>query len=517
MKYLALSTLIFIFTYSGYTQLGPDLKIEYSNDYAYTSGVRLNSFSNGKTAIGTYSYSQLMVNAVDTSGRIAWSIMDNQTMKLDTTIVIPSNTYAGYKLFFGQDLMVDDTLYYLLEKLPIVPAGVAVSQPKNFVFGKLDSNLNLSSIVEIFPNDTLGYLYSSNVNSIKYDNTSNLFEMFISLEDSLSGIVSLVLTKFDRRGKLNFFKKWDYDVVSQYDVLAKDFIKLADGRYLIVQDALTDVYFFADTSLPNISSSYFKPDIRQLHQVSDNGTNYQIFGISDGYPISSLNEGKLRYCFMELDKVSQNEVGRYEFKVPDTIGFNISANFFKTPLIKYSGGVNVFASREVYRDNQNNLTSRSKIYSLDDQANLLWKYSMFGDTTSTIFGWSKVFSIPSNQSEFLWMCSFVSDSPNKSYTWIQRIFVDGRNLSVKDYPTELQSEFLIYPNPAQNHCDILLPFLPSTKVEVQITNMRGQVVLQKMHNQRDSLIRLKFDLPKGMYTVSVATKGYETSQQMVVE
>ncbi len=449
------------------------------------------------------------------------TIIDSALSKVDTTIYLNDDTSSAYIFSFNQHERLDDTSYFVLDCIKADSSVSVISrQPTNLLFFKMDSSGSFTKAHYLFEKDTLGIMYSAGGAPIKFNEKLKMFEMLVTIYDSSTISLSVALIRFNRAGRVKYFKEWDYVVQFAYPPFATDFEPVAPGKYLVTQPNTNNIYFIADTTKSTIDTSFYKPDIREFWSIVNRKNSYVLFGIADGHPIISRKDGKLQYSFMELDKQTLQEKSRTVYKMKDTLNHNIEADYFRNSLVQLANGDYIITTSESLFSKSFSFQTRiSSIYRMDSAANLIWSYRVIDSIYSERMGANSVVEIPNNPNRVLWNMSYYSNDPTglPGNTWIMKVDIDGSNLGIGLREETTLQNFSLFPNPVENQTSILLPFLPTGDTEVGIYAINGQLLDTQIFEQRDNLLKLNLDFPKGSYVLKVINGSYEATQQIVVE
>lgn len=385
---------------------------------------------------------------------------------------------------------------------------------------KMDAAQNISQGKYLFDEDTLGVLLTGYL-QMQFNARLNLFDLFLLQYDTTTYATDIALARFDRQGQLKYYKKWDYTVVTQKQPFASDFQDLGDGRYLLPMQVTNDIYVIADTAEPEIDTSYFKPDIRELHAIEEMDDSYILFGIADGAGIFSPIVSKLQYAFWELDKQTLQEKSRQVYKMKDTVDYEIDALLYRDPFTVLDNGDYIFTSAEVYYYKGRNLFfSVLSIYRMDSLANKIWSYRVADTSSGESFATPSLSEIPGNSNKILWHNAYYSNSPTgqPGSSWVMKFDVDGSDFGIGLPEEKTAPPFSLYPNPASGRCMVLLPFLPDGPSTAKLYNLTGQLVHTQTFKTRDNLLKLELNaLPPGNYLLEVESGEYQASQKLVVE
>lgn len=443
------------------------------------------------------------------------SIVSSDLVKRDSIIWLSIDTSSKYQLVVSHQIIVNDTSYFLGL---CFPRGNSTAATNIFTFYLTPQN-TFSTAKYLFEQDTIGSLKYWGTTEIDYDNNSGLFELFECRYDSANSSRELFLLRFDKQGNLQKFKTWNYTYPWTQDMLQPwDSKRLANDNYLIVQRNEGDLFFLADPTRSEIDTAYFDDPTRAIYSVLEQKNSYLLFGASDGYDFQSLKDGKAQYVFWEIDKNNYSTVSRKVLRLRDTSTYSISLQFFPEPIKELDNGDYIFTGIENCFRFDNGFTDIfSAIYCVDSLYNVKWSYRVADTTYNDAFGLPKIEKIPNNPDEILWYSRW-GDQPlmPTSEVWMRKIKVDGSNLGIEALPLDERKNFALYPNPAKNSCEILLPFLPSQPITIKVININGEITAEHLHQEKSNLIQLSFDLPPGAYSLSLTSSEYQASQQLII-
>ena len=127
--------------------------------------------------------------------------------------------------------------------------------------------------------------------------------------------------------------------------------------------------------------------------------------------------------------------------------------------------------------------------------------------------WSVIAKVKNTEGGGLKNHTFYDDSPDEGEN-IYRI-----NLLTKEGVVKQNSEiikvnhlapigdFVLYPNPARDFVNIVLPDIPTSETTINILNLNGQVV-KTVANIKEKSFEIDLnDLPSGQYLICVSQKG----------
>lgn len=483
-------------------------------DSATTSVNTAQARSNGKiiTAVST-SKTPWVSSADSTYHNI--SVVNDALNRRDTTLWIPNNLSGKYNIRITHQLIVNDTSYFL---------GLCWLRNKNTYATNLFTTYltpqnNFGPVKYLFNDDTVGTFPYWGTTELAYDQSTGLFELMEMRYDSISSSRDLFLLKFDKQGNLNYFKTWDYTYQwSSRGLKPNDFQKISNTEYLVVQSGVYDNYFFADLNKSEIDTGYFTEPIHTLISIIEKKNSYLLFGISDvTYFQQGWHDVKARYAFWEVDK-NFNTISKKTIALKDTSTYKFRIDYFSNPIRKMGNGDFIFTANENCFRYDNGLTDVFLgIYCVDSLYNLKWSYRIADTTYNDAFGLPRIEKIPNNPDEILWYSRW-GDQPlmPTSEVWMRKIKVDGSNLGIEALSLDERKNFALYPNPAKNSCEILLPFLPSQPITIKVININGEIAAEHLHQEKSNLIQLSFDLPPGAYSLSLTSSEYQASQQLII-
>ena len=488
--------------------------------HQYTTGFDIGVLSQNRYLVYNYLHNDQLAGSyyLLSEDEQCLTILDSSLTSIDTTIYL-NDTSSVYNHSYLDQETLGDTTYFLFAAHTKNSSGYSKYRPVNLVFFKMDFSYNLIKEQRMFAADTVGVLGYQGTD-MSYNSRLGQFEIFFEKYDTVQQHSNIVLIRFDHSGNLQYYKEWQYTVHTPFLASISDFENLGHGKYLLSQRVVNDIYLIADTALNEIDTSYFKPEIRKLTTIRETDDSYILMGMSDGYKITSLEDGKLQYVFLELDKQSLHEKSRAKYKVQDTITFpRIESEVYRNSFYVLPDGDYLFACREVfyYPDGINGIRFTS-IYRMDSMANIVWQYRMADTTFQENFGGSTLNPLPSTD-EFLWHNAHYTHSAttNPGYTWVMKFKADGSTLKIGEYAQDGLKNFDLYPNPVKDRFMIVLPFIPEDQVEVRIMSITGKLLQQNTFVRKDNLLQITTNLNSGEYIVEVATRNYRTSRKLIVK
>ena len=102
------------------------------------------------------------------------------------------------------------------------------------------------------------------------------------------------------------------------------------------------------------------------------------------------------------------------------------------------------------------------------------------------------------------------NSPSKTICNDETDTQTGNNAYLKD-------RFLIYPNPATTSVHIELPASMDLPVDVRVTDVTGQVIIQALHGNGQKFDLSTNSLPHGIYLISIVHPKGSASQKLLIE
>lgn len=522
MKFKYVLSLCFsFFLITTYAQNRPGFMYSYPS-HTYTWGINCKPLSNHHSIAYNYLSNNILSAGyfyLD-SDQQCLSILDSTLSQIDTTIILNTDTSVSYIYTFASLCTIKDTAYFIFEAHPRGVDSITYFNPVNLVFFKMDEDYRLSPAKSLLPQDVSGIILSAGISLKRNPELDCLEYMYATVDTSDNKRYrEVALIRMSYNGDLLYHKQWEYTAAPLEDPSITDFMRTDNGKYIVTQRTLSDIYFIADTSSNEVDSSAYKPNIRRLSTIRETKDSYILMGMSDGHPILSFTEGKMQYCFLELDKNTLQEKSRYVYKLKDTLKYDIDSYIFRNGFEIINNNDYLFTTYEVYYIKPtSNAIFFCSIYCMDSLANLNWQYRIADTTYGEAFSAASLSAVPGSD-DILWHnVNYAAGGPSDpGKVWVMKFKPDGSTfgLGVEEGP-QLAQKFNLYPNPASDKFATLLPFIPSAEVEVQILSLKGEVLQRETYNQRDNLLEVQTSLPAGPYLVEVNTKGYHKTQKLVI-
>lgn len=80
-----------------------------------------------------------------------------------------------------------------------------------------------------------------------------------------------------------------------------------------------------------------------------------------------------------------------------------------------------------------------------------------------------------------------------------------------------QGNIEVFPNPSEGYCKVVLPFTSNEIISIHIIDNRGTRVFEKSLYENSDSFELDFNLPAGIYQLSIITEGSSTTQKLLIK